>query len=103
MIEYPSGCILALKLVQDHYLIVPGKDYVIETSEYRVTKKVQLGSNTEYIRVYSTNTEAHPDGTLIHQPFDIPRNSIGRIFEVLGYVVKKGSGTIVNTNQNKKI
>ncbi|MCL1933971.1 MAG: hypothetical protein FWF53_09210 [Candidatus Azobacteroides sp.] len=99
MVEYPSGCILALREVQDLRLIVPGKDYVIETSEYRVTKKAQLSSNPEYIRAYSTNEETYRDGTLIHQPFDIPRNLIVRIFEVLGYVVKKGGGTIVFSNQ----
>lgn len=97
MIEYPKGCILALKEVQDRRLIVPGKDYVIETSEYRVTKKIQF-SNSEYLRVRSTNEEKYDDGSLIYCPFDIPWELVVRIFEVMGYVVKKGSGTIVNTN-----
>jgi hypothetical protein len=99
MTEYPTGCILALKEVQDRRLIIPGKDYVIETSEYRVTKKVQLCDNPEYIRAYSTNEEKYDDGVLIHQPFNIPLSLIGRLFEVLGYVVKKGGGTIVFSNQ----
>jgi hypothetical protein len=99
MIEYPTGCILALKEVQDRRLIVPGKDYVIETGEYRVTKKIQLCDNPEYIRAYSTNEEKYDDGTLIHQPFNIPLSLINRIFEVLGYVVKKGNGTMVFSNQ----
>lgn len=101
MVDYPAGCILALKEVQDRRLIVPGKDYVIETSEYRVTKKVQLCSDPEYIRAYSTNDEKYDDGTLVHQPFNIPLSLVGRIFEVLGYVVKKGGGTIVFSNQQK--
>jgi phage repressor protein C with HTH and peptisase S24 domain len=101
MKEYQSGCILALREVQDRRLIIPGKDYVIETSEYRVTKKVQLTSDPEYLRVHSTNDEKYDDGTLIHQPFNVPWDLIGRIFEVLGYVVKKGGGTIVYSNSKR--
>jgi hypothetical protein len=99
MVEYPTGCILALKEVYDRRLIVPGKDYAIETNEYRVTKKIQLCDDSECIRAYSTNEEKYDDGTLIHQPFNIPVSLIVRIFEVLGYVVKKGGGTIVFSNQ----
>jgi transcriptional regulator with XRE-family HTH domain len=98
MVEYPAGCILALKEVQDRQLIVPGRDYVIETSEYRLTKKIQLANNPDYLRVHSTNTEKYDDGTLVHQPFNIKWNLIVRIYEVLGYVVKKGGGTMVYTN-----
>ena len=99
MIEYPSGCVLALREVQDKMLLIPGKDYVIETTENRVTKKIQLGADDTYIRCHSTNTETYPDGTLVHQPFNIRFDNILKIFEVLGYVVKKGGGTMVFTNQ----
>jgi hypothetical protein len=98
MIEYPMGCILALKEVQDRRLLVPGKDYVIETSEYRMTKRVQLCNDPEYIRLYSTNEEKYDDGSLIYQPFNISLELVNRIFEVLGYVVKKGSETMVYSN-----
>ncbi|MDH6304653.1 hypothetical protein M2459_001389 [Parabacteroides sp. PF5-5] len=95
MIEYPPGCILALKEVQDRRLIIPGRDYVIETSEYRVTKRVQKGKDTEHIAAYSTNMETYPDGRQIHEPFDIPYKSITHISLVLGYVVKANGGTMV--------
>ena len=101
MIEYPSGCILALKEVHDRRLIIPGKNYVIETSELRVTKKVQFTDDPEYIRAHSTNNEKYEDGTLIHQPFNIPVESIAGIFEVLGHVVKTGVGTIMHANNEK--
>jgi transcriptional regulator with XRE-family HTH domain len=101
MIEYPPGCILALKEVQERQLIIWGKDYVIETSEYRITKRVQRGDNSEYIKAYSSNIETYPDGKLIHEPQDIPWKYIRRIFLVLGYVVKKNGGTIVFSNQQK--
>lgn len=98
MDEYPPGCILALKEVKDWELVVPGRDYLIETSEYRVTKRLQRGKTAEYITAYSTSKETYPDGRMIHEPFDIPWNSIRRISLVLGYVVKKNGGTIVFNN-----
>lgn len=95
MIEYPTGCILAIKEVVDRELIVPGRDYVIETSEYRVTKRIQLGKDEQHFTAYSTNPETYADGRLIHEPFDIPKEAITHIFLVLGYVVKKNGGTII--------
>jgi hypothetical protein len=98
MTEYPSGCILALKEVIDRELIIPGLDYMIETSEYRVTKRIQKGKDTEHITAYSTNPETYPDRRLIHEPFDIPWRSVRHIALVLGYVVKKNGGTLVYNN-----
>jgi transcriptional regulator with XRE-family HTH domain len=102
MVEYPTGCILALKEVFDRELIIPGRDYMIETTEYRVTKRVQLGKDKEHITAYSTNHETYPDGRLIHEPFDIPWRSVRHISLVLGYVVKKNGGTMVYSNRNSK-
>jgi hypothetical protein len=99
MTEYPPGCILALKEVQERQLIIWGKDYVIETSEYRITKRVQRGDSDAYIKAYSSNAETYPDGKLIHEPQDIAWKHIRRIFIVLGYVVKKNGGTIVFNDQ----
>lgn len=95
MAEYPSGCILAIKEVYDRSLIIPGRDYVIETSEYRVTKRVQRGSNSNHIMAYSTNTETYTDGRLIHEPFEISWQSVSRISLILGYIVRKNNGAIV--------
>lgn len=102
MVEYPSGCILAIKEVLDRELIIPGRDYMIETSEYRVTKRVQRGKDPMHITAYSTNPEKYADGRLIHEPFDIPWRAVKRISMVLGYVVKKNGGTMVFSNQNTK-
>lgn len=88
MVEYPSGCIIVLKEVYDRYLLIPGKDYVIETSEFRLTKRIQKGHSDGYISAYSTNNERYADGRLIHEPFDIPIESIKRVSLVLGYIVK---------------
>jgi hypothetical protein len=100
MTEYPPGCILALKEVREKQLVIWGKDYVIETNEYRITKRIQRGKTEEYIRAYSSNTETYPDGQLIHEYLDIAWKDIRRIFLVLGYVVKQNGGTIVFSNQH---
>ena len=95
MTEYPSGCILAIKRVNDRRLIVPGRDYVIETSEYRVTKRIQRGHDETCFTAYSTNQETYADGRLIHEPFEIPWDAVLSVSLVLGYVVKKNGGSII--------
>ncbi|WPC15540.1 hypothetical protein LEQ04_00735 [Riemerella anatipestifer] len=92
MIEYPNGCILALKRIYDTNSIVWGRNYVIETDEIRVTKRMQTcKTDDECIMAYSTNTETYPDGQLVHEPFKIRKENIRRIFLVLGRVVKEYS------------
>lgn len=86
MAEYPSGCVLFCRQVEDMSLLVNGSIYVIETSEYRVTKKIH--NLKDAIRAYSTNTETYPDGALVYAPFDIPKSKIMRMHKVLGYSCK---------------
>jgi uncharacterized protein (DUF779 family) len=64
-------------------------------------QQVQRGDNNEYIKAYRSNTKTYPDGKLIHEPQDIAWKYIREIFLVLGYVVKKGGGTILFSNKNK--
>lgn len=89
MVEYPSGSILALKRVHDPRLIMNGRNYVIETTEYRVTK--QLQDEGDYFMAYSTNRETYPDGHQIHAPFPVPKDAILHIDLVLGCVTKEYS------------
>jgi hypothetical protein len=102
MVEYPSGCILALREVFDWDLIVWGKNYVIETDEYRITKRLQRGDSADSIMAYSTNPEIYSDGKLIHEPVLIPKKSIRRLAIVLGYVVKEQSSGMIYNVRNKK-
>jgi hypothetical protein len=95
MIEYPPGCILALKEVIEKQLIIWGEDYVIETNEYRITKCVQRGNDTDHIIAYSSNNETYSDGRQKHEPIPIAWSDIRRIFLVLGHVIKKNGGTMV--------
>lgn len=84
MAEYPSGCILAIRRVNNINLLVNGKTYVIETEEYRVTKMIR--DEGDYIMAYSSNQETYSDGTLIYAPMRIPKQSIRHIHIVLGCV-----------------
>lgn len=90
MLEYPSGCILALKRVVDWRLIIWGKNYVIETTEFRITKRLQDGGE-DFVFAYSSNQETYPDGRLIHSPIKIPKETIRHIDLVLGCVTKEFS------------
>lgn len=88
MVEYPSGCILVLKRVNDPRLLINGENYVIETSEFRITKQI-LDEGDEWITAYSTNRDTHPDGRLIHAPIRIPKEAIRHLDLVVGCVIKK--------------
>lgn len=90
MVEYPSGCILALKRVNDPRLLINGEHYVIETDEFRITKQLQ-DDGGDYIMAYSSNRETYPDGRLIHAPIKIPKETIRHLDLVLGCVVKRFS------------
>lgn len=92
MVEYPSGCILALKRVNDPTLLINGENYVIETDEFRVTKQIQ--DDGDFITAYSTNRETYPDGRLIHAPFQIPKDRIRHLDLVLGCVIREFSQPI---------
>ena len=89
MVEYPSGSILALKRVNNPQLIMNGRNYVVETSEYRVTK--QLQADGDHFMAYSTNRDTYPDGRQIHAPFSVPKGEIRYIYLVLGCVTKEYS------------
>lgn len=94
MVEYPSGSILILKRVYDANLLIWGRNYCIETTEYRITKRLQDGGE-DYLLAYSSNTEINPDGTLRHAPIKIPKESIRHIDLVLGCVIKEYSNNII--------
>lgn len=95
MVEYPSGSILALKKVEDVRLLVWGRNYCIETTEYRITKRLNKSKKAEYLTAYSSNIETYPDGCLVHEPIDIPTETIRSIYQVLGCVTKEYSNGVV--------
>lgn len=90
MDEYQSGCILAIRELRNRDEIIWGRNYVVETDEIRVTKKL-ADLNENYIVGYSTNSATYPDGVLIHQPMKILKENIRKISIVLGAVTKDES------------
>ena len=89
MVEYPSGCILVLKRVNDIRLLVSGSDYVVETSEFRITKKLQWQEGWDYIMAHSTNTDTYPDGSQVYGPIKIPLDTVRHIDLVLGSITRR--------------
>jgi hypothetical protein len=88
MCEYPSKCILALKEITDYEQIVWGENYCIETSEFRIVKRIQKAKQKDNITGYSSNPKSYPDGQLIYEPINIPQRNIQKLYKVLGYIVK---------------
>jgi transcriptional regulator with XRE-family HTH domain len=98
--KYPSGCIVAFKEVLDKELLVPGQDYLIETSEYRVAKRIQkVKGRPAHILACSYNEETDRFGNMIHEPFEIALNKVTRISRILGKVERNESSRIVYNTQ----
>ncbi len=87
MKEYPNGSILVLKEVTNPQIIYWGNIYVIETEQGRITKKLQNG-DSESVVAYSTNNDIYPDGRLMYEPITIQKESIARLFLVIGFLVR---------------
>ena len=88
--KYKNRDRIAYKEVADRDLILYGEDYVIETSEYRVIKNVQKGSEKGNITACSYNNEMWETGAmkgrLIHESFEIPVKKIKGLYLVLGKI-----------------
>lgn len=99
---YKSGSIVVMREVQDKSLILYGQDYVIQTSEYRVIKRIQK-STKGYWLACSVNEDTWEKGELagklIYEPFEIAIDSVNKIFRVLGCVNRTESSRIVYTVQ----
>ena len=97
--EYQSGSIVALKEVFNKRLIIYGQDYLIETSEYRVIKRLQKSNEKNSWLACSLNQEiwesGELQGRLIHEPFDINLDDVIRIYQVVGSVRRNHSSRIV--------
>lgn len=86
MVEYPVGCILVMKRVMDKNLLMPGTNYLVETNEFAVVKRIQKGKDEAHIALYSSNEKKYDDGKVVYEPFEIPMDSVKRMFCVLGYI-----------------
>ncbi len=100
--EYKSGSIVALKEVYNKRLVVYGQDYLIETSEYRVIKRLQRSDLQESWLACSINEERYEStGRLIHEPFDVHIDDVVRLFQVVGNVRRNQSSRVVYNNSSQ--
>ena len=70
----------------DMKLLMPGSNYLIETNEFATIKRLQKGKDDAHIALYSSNCTTYPDGKLVYEPFEIPMDSVKRMFCILGYI-----------------
>jgi hypothetical protein len=90
--KYPSGSFVPVKMLNDKSLIIYGQDYVIQTKEYRVLKRIQKSKLSKNILACSINQEVYQHGELagklFHEPFDVAIDDIISISIVLGCVTR---------------
>lgn len=98
--EYKSGSVAALREVKNKRLVVYGQDYLIETTEYRVIKRLQKSDIPQNWLACSVNEEKYESsGRLIHEPFDVHIDDVTRLYQVLGNVKRNQSSTVIHTNR----
>lgn len=98
--EYKSGSIAALREVKNKRLVVYGQDYLIETTEYRVIKRLQKSDIPQNWLACSVNEEKYESsGRLVHEPFDVHIDDVTRLYQVLGNVKRNQSSTVIHTNR----
>lgn len=101
--EYKSGSIAALREVHNKRLVVYGQDYLIETTEYRVIKRLQKSDLAQNWLACSVNEEKYiSSGRLIHEPFDVHIDDVLRLYQVLGNVKRNQSSTVIHASRPTK-
>lgn len=101
--EYKSGSIAALREVNNKRLVVYGQDYLIETTEYRVIKRLQKSDQPQNWLACSVNEEKYESsGRLIHEPFDVHIDDVTRLYQVLGNVKRNQSSTVIHAKKSVK-
>ena len=84
--DYSSGSIIVMKELHDKQLILYGNDYVIETQEYRVLKRLQKGKSRNTVKAHSINKRHWEDGSLMFESIEVNLKDIKHLFLVLGVI-----------------
>lgn len=85
--KYQAGCMIAIKEIFDRDMIVYGEDYVVETSEQRVLKRLMKSEKgDDYIELSSINPQKDDRGKAIYAAKDLQLSKIKRVYKVLGTV-----------------
>lgn len=101
--KYASGSIITFKEVLDRELIIYGQDYVIETSEYRILKRIQKGDSKNFILACSYNEEVDNKGKIIHEQIEVSFNKIQKLFRVLGKVEYTENSNMIYSNSSSSV
>lgn len=86
MKEYPDGCVLVLKKVENDAMI-PGTNYLVITETMGLVRRMQMGQSTEAFSLYATSQITYPDGRMIYEPFEIRRETVKSVYLILGYIM----------------
>lgn len=91
--KYPAGCIVAFKASSTNIpnVIFWGEDYVIETEDRRVVKKVDKGPTKETITAISYNGGNTEKEKYQFQPTEIALKDIRRMYMVVGKIELEAS------------
>jgi len=104
---YKSGSIVVMREVYDKQLVIYGQDYMIETLEYRMIKRLQKSNMTGNWLACSINEETWGKGELagrlIHEPFDVSIDNVIKLCRVLGCVTRNEGSRIVYTKNKSKV
>lgn len=84
MHEYSNDCILFLKEVEDLNIIFWGSNYLIETTEGRIVRRLQKGDSPRNVLGVSSSEDSDVKGRIINETIIIPKKSINKLFLVLG-------------------
>lgn len=95
--NYPSGCIIGLRLNTDG-IVLPGEVYVIETDSQRILKRLYHNDKGDGFICVSDNTMTYDGGPMkgqyFYKPFEILKTQIRRLFDVTG-VIKRNSNSMI--------
>ena len=75
------GAFVIIREVEDTQLIKWGEPHVVVTTDGRVIKRVLKHQDAQQVTLYS-------DNTALYQPYDIPKNSILSLWQLLGSLSK---------------
>ena len=81
---YPTiapGAFVIIKDVEDKRLVRWGEPYVVVTTDGRVIKRVLKHHDAQVVTLYSDNHE-------LYQPYDIPKDSILSLWQLVGMLSK---------------
>lgn len=83
-----SGSLILCKKVNDKQVVMYGEIYLIRTSDYLMTKRLQKAERTSHVLCTSDNFEKRHADFKRFEPFDLERDKIIDLYLVKGIIKK---------------